>query len=136
MFTTLVESRGARERRAGGTALSVALHTTVVSLAIYATATAGPREHPNTREILHYVPQPSATHPPAPPVTRITVRDVPRIVVPGLDALEKVPTLILNYRVVCDWWFVVCERISGLLPAAHHRHSGLFANHKPQTTNR
>lgn len=94
MFTTLVESRGARERRAGGTVLSVALHTTMISLAIYATATASPRERSDSREILHYVPQAPRTHVTPAPAERLAVGAVPRVVVPGLDVLSNVPSVI------------------------------------------
>jgi outer membrane biosynthesis protein TonB len=69
VFTTLVESRAARERRRAGTMVSVIAHTAVISLAVYATAKASTR--PASRDdpqVVHYVqaPTPKPVPPPAP----------------------------------------------------------------------
>jgi periplasmic protein TonB len=60
MLCTLLESEAASSRRAGGTLISVAVHTAAIALAIAATAraTAAPRESPPPATKVVYVARP------------------------------------------------------------------------------
>lgn len=51
MFTTLIESRRQRERRLGGTTISVLLHAAVITLGVYITAQAGEKPVHATIEV-------------------------------------------------------------------------------------
>jgi len=95
MLTVLLESRAARQRRAGSTVLSLVAHGAVVALVVALTLPdrSAARQTPDIRPtIVHFVPtSPTATKPspaPQPPASRTDV-SAPR---PNLPVIE-VPTI-------------------------------------------
>ena len=61
MFTTLIESRRTRERRLGGTTVSVLAHAAVITLGVYVTAQATEAPVVDTPETPIYIPAPPET---------------------------------------------------------------------------
>jgi protein TonB len=92
MLRTLLESQATASRRAGGTLISVGVHTAAIALAIAATAraTIAPRDQtPAATKVLYVAPQPNEPqHRVAPPGPTSTFR----VVVP--ETHVSVPTFI------------------------------------------
>ena len=66
MLGNLIETNARRERSAGGTLASFALHTALIALAVVATANAGPREAADETEAVEFVDTPRPDEPPPP----------------------------------------------------------------------
>ncbi len=98
MLGTLIETRGARQRRVGGTLVSIALHTSIIGLAVVMTARATPRPRPVVPATpLVYVVTPPAPAPadPAPTPSLPTPPEVPMPRIPDrMIAPTTVPTTL------------------------------------------
>jgi protein TonB len=103
MLRTLLESQAIPSRRAGGTLISVAVHTGVIAIAIVATAratSAPPREAPPTPPI--YVASPTR-HPEPPPQRHddrrggTTIVPIPTtVLVPPVHVPDHLPSIDLS----------------------------------------
>lgn len=60
MFNNLIESSGKKDRKAGGTLLSVVLHSAFILLAVYATASAGLEAEKDRQENIKFIETPKA----------------------------------------------------------------------------
>ena len=60
MFNNLIESKAKKDKKAGGTVLSVALHSAVIMLAVYATASAGLEAEKDRQENIKFIETPKA----------------------------------------------------------------------------
>jgi protein TonB len=60
MFNNLIESKARKDKRAGGTVLSVVLHSAVILLAVYATASAGLEAEKDRQENIKFIETPKA----------------------------------------------------------------------------
>lgn len=60
MFNTLIESKPKKDRKAGGTVMSVVLHSVVAVLAVYATASAGIEAEKSRQENIKFIETPKA----------------------------------------------------------------------------
>jgi hypothetical protein len=130
MFTTLVESRATKERRGGGTALSIALHVGLISGAVYATARASTTTGSHERDQTTRWVQPQTTVQ-RPVLPHKPIAPLPRIKVPGAIVPMNVPDAIPRVDVIkavadSDFW---TRRALGLTAATDSARSGPRGDH-------
>ena len=92
MFATLLESRAHRQRRAGGTALSLLLHGALIAGAVglTATATSGATDAPKAPPVITFVTTPTPAPSPAPTSDRASgpsQPQAPRRIVVDFDGI-------------------------------------------------
>ena len=85
MLTTLVASKPTKEQRRSGVGLSIAVHTVVITLAVYATAHAHTAKVTGPDEPLIYVHPPTPKPLPQPVAPSVPVPRPPDIFVPPVD---------------------------------------------------
>lgn len=112
MLGTLIETRGARQRRVGGTLVSIALHTSIIGLAVVMTARATPRPRPvppATPVVYVTTPAPVPADPtPAPPLPtppEVPMPSIPDRVIAPTTVPTTLPTIDPATIVVDQHWY-------------------------------
>ncbi len=113
MLGTLIETRGARPRRLGGTLVSIALHTGIVGLVVVVTARATPRPQPappDAAPVVYVTPAPRradpatpAARPPMPPDAALPT--IPNPVVAPVVVPTTLPVVDPSQLVVDQHWY-------------------------------
>jgi protein TonB len=100
MFNNLLESKAKKEKRGGGTVVSIVLHSLLVGLAVYATANAAIKNEKPRQEKIDFVetpkdePPPPKDEPPPPPPPDIVAAPPPPKGVLVLTAPVEIPDVI------------------------------------------
>lgn len=102
MFSTLLESRAARQRRTGGSLVSIAFHTISISALVIVTANATvPKEHDEPIEKITFTKPSPPTPIVQPPATNKIYTNAPpalgaRIIIPPIDIPTVLPPIDLT----------------------------------------
>jgi protein TonB len=100
MFNNLLESKAKKEKRGGGTVVSVVLHSLLVGLAVYATANAAIKNEKPRQEKIDFVetpkdePPPPKDEPPPPPPPDVVAAPPPPKGFMVLTAPVEIPDVI------------------------------------------
>jgi protein TonB len=100
MFNNLLESKAKKEKRGGGTVVSVVLHSLLVGLAVYATANAAIKNEKPRQEKIDFVetpkdePPPPKDEPPPPPPPDVVAAPPPPKGFIVLTAPVEIPDVI------------------------------------------
>ncbi|HEX8724598.1 MAG TPA: TonB family protein [Gemmatimonadaceae bacterium] len=112
MLGTLIETRSRRQRRLGGTLVSIALHTAVVGLVVVVTARAAPRPRvapPPATPVVYVSPAPPPAHPapaaPQLPRPDATLPSIPDPVIAPVTVPTTLPALDPSKIVVDQHWY-------------------------------
>ena len=108
MFNNLLESKPKKEKRGGGTATSIVLHSIIVGLAVYATANAAIRNEKPRQEKIDFVetpkdqPPPKEEPPPPPPPDVVVAPPPPKgfqVLTAPVEIPDVIPDIDLSKKV-------------------------------------
>jgi protein TonB len=109
MFNNLLESKAKKEKRGGGTVVSVVLHSLLVGLAVYATANAAIKNEKPRQEKIDFVetpkdePPPPKDEPPPPPPPDVVAAPPPpkgfMVLTAPVDIPDVIPDIDLSKKV-------------------------------------
>ncbi len=111
MLGTLIETRGSRPRRLGGTLVSIALHTGIIGLVVAMTARATPRPRPvapAATPVVYVTPAPIAPAPvprPASPSPVVAVPTSSALVIPPIRIPNALPPIDTHTIVTDPNWY-------------------------------
>ena len=111
MLGTLIETRGSRPRRLGGTLVSIALHTGIIGLVVAITARGTPRPRPAAppaTPVVYVVPAPVAPAPaprPAPSSPVSAVQASTPVVIPPIRIPNALPPIDVHAIVTDPNWY-------------------------------
>jgi protein TonB len=112
MFNNLLESKPKKEKRAGGTVVSVILHSVLIAGAVYATANAAIQNEKPRQEKIDFVetpkeePPPPKDEPPPPPPPDVVAAPPPpkgfQVLTAPVEIPDVIPEIDLTKKVISE----------------------------------
>jgi protein TonB len=112
MFNNLLESKPKKERRAGGTMVSIILHSILIAGAVYATANAAIQNEKPRQEKIDFVetpkeePPPPKDEPPPPPPPDVVAAPPPpkgfQVLTAPVEIPDVIPEIDLTKKVISE----------------------------------
>src|SRR5687767_6120617 len=112
MFNNLLESKPKKERRAGGTMVSIILHSVLIAGAVYATANAAIQNEKPRQEKIDFVetpkeePPPPKDEPPPPPPPDVVAAPPPpkgfQVLTAPVEIPDVIPEIDLTKKVISE----------------------------------
>lgn len=112
MFNNLLESKPKKERRAGGTMVSIILHSVLIAAAVYATANAAIQNEKPRQEKIDFVetpkeePPPPKDEPPPPPPPDVVAAPPPpkgfQVLTAPVEIPDVIPEIDLTKKVISE----------------------------------
>ncbi len=112
MFNNLLESKPKKERRAGGTMVSIVLHSILIAGAVYATANAAIQNEKPRQEKIDFVetpkeePPPPKDEPPPPPPPDVVAAPPPpkgfQVLTAPVEIPDVIPEIDLTKKVISE----------------------------------